>query len=96
MARQLDCDLVDLIYILDEPSIGLHPKDSSKLIDILKQLRDKGNSVLVVEHDPDIIKCADHVIDVGPKAGALGGEIVYFRNCGRLKRLKRIDWPVPE
>ena len=88
MARQLDCDLVDLIYILDEPSIGLHPKDSSKLIDILKQLRDKGNSVLVVEHDPDIIKCADHVIDVGPKAGALGGEIVYSGTVEGLKDSK--------
>lgn len=77
MARQLDCDLVDLIYILDEPSIGLHPKDNSKLIEILKKLKDKGNSVLVVEHDPDIIKCADHIVDIGPRAGALGGEIVY-------------------
>jgi excinuclease UvrABC ATPase subunit len=85
MARQLDCDLVDLIYILDEPSIGLHPKDNSKLIDILKKLRDKGNSVLVVEHDPDIIQSADHIIDIGPAAGALGGEVVY---SGTVKGLR--------
>ncbi|MFZ2455379.1 MAG: hypothetical protein WAX07_02770 [Candidatus Altiarchaeia archaeon] len=76
-ARQLDCDLVDLMYILDEPSIGLHPRDTGRLIEMLKKLRDKGNSVFVVEHDPDIIRCADHIIDVGPHAGVLGGEIVY-------------------
>ncbi|MFA6376864.1 MAG: excinuclease ABC subunit UvrA, partial [Candidatus Paceibacterota bacterium] len=77
MARQLDCDLVDLMYILDEPSIGLHPRDNHKLIEILKKLRDKGNSVFVVEHDPDIIRGADYVIDVGPRAGRNGGKIVY-------------------
>lgn len=77
MARQLDCDLVGLMYILDEPSIGLHPRDNHKLIEILKELRNKGNSVFVVEHDPDIIRCADYIIDVGPRAGANGGEIIY-------------------
>jgi len=77
MARQLDCDLVDLMYILDEPSIGLHPKDNAKLIGLLRQLRDKGNSVLVVEHDPEIINSADWVIDVGPHAGVNGGEVLF-------------------
>ncbi len=77
MARQLDCDLVDMIYVLDEPSIGLHPRDNRKLIDMLYQLRDRGNSVLVVEHDPDIIQAAEWIIDIGPGAGVKGGELVY-------------------
>lgn len=80
MARQLDCDLVDMMYILDEPSIGLHAKDNAKLIEMLRKLRDKGNSVLVVEHDPDIIRAADWLIDVGPKAGREGGHILYEGN----------------
>ena len=77
MARQLDCDLVDMMYILDEPSIGLHARDNAKLIDMLYRLRDKGNSVLVVEHDPDIIRAADWLIDIGPKAGKDGGMILF-------------------
>ncbi|MDD5065700.1 MAG: excinuclease ABC subunit UvrA, partial [bacterium] len=77
MARQLDCDLVDLMYILDEPSIGLHPRDDRKLVEMLKRLRDKGNSIFVVEHDPGIIRSADYIIDIGPEAGIKGGEIVY-------------------
>jgi len=77
MARQLDCDLVDLMYILDEPSIGLHPRDTDKLAGMLKKLRDKGNSVFFVEHDPDMIRMAEYAIDIGPKAGSLGGEVVY-------------------
>ncbi|HEX2934527.1 MAG TPA: excinuclease ABC subunit UvrA [Bacteroidales bacterium] len=80
MARQLDCDLVDMMYILDEPSIGLHAKDNAKLIEMLRKLRDKGNSVLVVEHDPDIIRASDWLIDVGPKAGREGGHILYEGN----------------
>lgn len=88
MARQLDCDLVNLMYILDEPSIGLHPKDNSKLIEILKKLRDKGNSVFVVEHDPEVIKSADWVIDVGPHAGVSGGEILF---SGRVEELEKTD-----
>lgn len=77
MDRQLDCDLIDLMYILDEPSIGLHPRDTDRLVGILRKLRDKGNSVLIVEHDPDIIKAAEYAIDIGPEAGSRGGEIVY-------------------
>lgn len=77
MARQLDCNLTDLLYVLDEPSIGLHPRDTEKLISILCDLRNKGNSVFVVEHDPDIIRSAEWIVDIGPKAGRLGGNIVY-------------------
>jgi excinuclease UvrABC ATPase subunit len=77
MARQLGCDLVDLMYILDEPSIGLHPRDTDKLVAMLVKLRDKGNSVFIVEHDPEMIRMADYVIDIGPEAGSHGGEIVY-------------------
>jgi excinuclease UvrABC ATPase subunit len=77
MARQLGCDLVDLMYILDEPSIGLHPRDTDKLVGMLVKLRDKGNSVFIVEHDPEMIRMAEYVIDIGPKAGSQGGEIVY-------------------
>ncbi|MCL5018506.1 MAG: excinuclease ABC subunit UvrA, partial [Candidatus Pacearchaeota archaeon] len=85
MARQLDCDLVNLMYILDEPSIGLHPRDNNKLIEMLGKLRDKGNSVFVVEHDPDIIKSAEYIVDVGPHAGTKGGKIVYAGPISGLK-----------
>lgn len=88
MARQLDCDLVDLMYILDEPSIGLHPRDNDKLIEMLRKLKQKGNSVFIVEHDPDMIRHAEYVIDVGPHAGALGGEIVYSGEFDGLLRSK--------
>jgi excinuclease ABC A subunit len=77
MARQLDCNLTDLLYVLDEPSIGLHPRDTQKLIAILNRLREKGNSVFVVEHDPDIIRAAEWIIDIGPSAGLQGGRVVY-------------------
>lgn len=77
MARQLDCDLTDLLYVLDEPSVGLHPRDTERLIALLKDLRDRGNSVFVVEHDPDIIRSAEWAVDMGPKAGSLGGQVVY-------------------
>ena len=77
MARQLDCNLVDLLYVLDEPSIGLHPRDTDKLLTILEQLKEKGNSVFVVEHDPDIINAADWIVDIGQNAGSYGGNVVY-------------------
>ncbi|MCG4817361.1 hypothetical protein L0N25_10245, partial [Collinsella aerofaciens] len=77
--------LTDLTYIFDEPSIGLHPHDISKINDLMKLLRDKGNTVLIVEHDPDIIKIADQVIDMGPGAGIHGGEIVYQGSLQGLK-----------
>ena len=69
MARQLDCDLVDLVYILDEPTVGLHPRDIDHLIAMLRRLRDHGNSVLVVEHDPAVIRAAEWIVDIGPRAG---------------------------
>jgi excinuclease UvrABC ATPase subunit len=77
IVRHLGSSLTDLTYILDEPSVGLHPHDVAQLNDLIRRLRDKGNTVLVVEHDPDVIAVADHVIDLGPAAGANGGEIVY-------------------
>ncbi|EFK35191.1 Excinuclease ABC subunit A [Chryseobacterium gleum] len=85
MVRSLGNSLVDLLYIFDEPSIGLHPKDLQNIITIIQQIRDKGNSVLIVEHDPDLIKMADRVIDIGPGSGRNGGEVVYD---GTFKNLK--------
>ncbi|POR20280.1 excinuclease ABC subunit A, partial [Flavobacterium columnare] len=76
LATQIGSQLVGVLYILDEPSIGLHQRDNEKLIRSLEQLRDIGNSVLVVEHDKDMIERADHVIDIGPKAGRYGGQII--------------------
>ena len=77
LATQVGSKLVNVLYILDEPSIGLHQRDNQRLIDSLKQLRDIGNSVIVVEHDEDMMRQADYIIDIGPKAGRLGGEIVF-------------------
>src|SRR5699024_10342545 len=76
LATSLGSSLVGSMYILDEPSIGLHPKDTERLIKVLKDLRDLGNTVIVVEHDKDIMKAADYIIDIGPEAGSYGGEIV--------------------
>ena len=76
LATSLGSSLVGSMYILDEPSIGLHPKDTENLIDVLKSLRDLGNTVIVVEHDEDIMKAADEIIDIGPEAGTLGGHVV--------------------
>ena len=77
LATQVGSKLVNVLYILDEPSIGLHQRDNQRLIDSLKQLRDMGNSVIVVEHDEDMMRQADYIIDIGPKAGRLGGHIVF-------------------
>jgi excinuclease UvrABC ATPase subunit len=77
IVKHLSSSLMNVIYIFDEPSIGLHPRDVHQLNELLQKLRDKGNTVLVVEHDPDVIKVADHIVDVGPHAGSQGGEIVY-------------------
>ena len=77
LTTSLGSSLVGSLYILDEPSIGLHSRDTNKLIAVLKKLRDIGNTVIVVEHDEDIIREADYLIDVGPDAGRLGGEIIY-------------------
>jgi excinuclease ABC subunit A len=88
LATQIGSQLVGVLYILDEPSIGLHQRDNVRLIDALKNLRDIGNSVLVVEHDKEMIMCADHVLDIGPKAGVHGGHIVAQ---GTPKELIRFD-----
>ena len=77
LATQVGSKLVNVLYILDEPSIGLHQRDNQRLIDSLKQLRDMGNSIIVVEHDEDMMRQADYIIDIGPKAGRLGGHIVF-------------------
>ena len=77
LSTSLGSNLVGSMYILDEPSIGLHPRDTNLLIKVLKELRDLGNSVLVVEHEEEIIRAADQIIDMGPEAGRLGGEVVY-------------------
>ena len=77
IVKHLSSSLTDVMYIFDEPSIGLHPRDIHRLNDLLRKLCDKGNTVIVVEHDPEVIKVADHIVDVGPMAGTHGGTIVY-------------------
>ena len=77
LATSLGSSLVGSVYVLDEPSIGLHPRDTQRLISVLKSLRDVGNTVLVVEHEEEIMKAADHIIDIGPEAGTHGGELVF-------------------
>ncbi len=82
LVTALGSSLVGSLYILDEPSIGLHPRDTARLISVMKQLRDIGNTVVVVEHDEEIMRAADQLIDIGPKAGVFGGEIVYQGKLG--------------
>jgi len=77
MVRHLGSSLTDITYVFDEPSVGLHPHDVGRLAGLMEQLRDKGNTVLIVEHKPDMIAIADHVVDMGPFAGSKGGEVVY-------------------
>ena len=77
LAKSLGSSLVGSLYVLDEPSIGLHPRDTERLIHVLRELRDMGNTIVVVEHDEDIIAAADHIIEIGPLAGRKGGEVVY-------------------
>ncbi|WP_264521315.1 excinuclease ABC subunit UvrA [Flavobacterium sp. N1994] len=84
LATSLGSSLVGSMYILDEPSIGLHPKDTERLIKVLKNLRDLGNTVIVVEHDEDIMKAADRIIDIGPEAGTFGGELVAEGNFAEI------------
>ncbi len=89
LASQLSAGLTGVIYVLDEPSVGLHPRDNQKLIDTLKYLRDLGNSVIVVEHDPAMMLAADYIVDVGPGAGVYGGEIVAAGTLVELKKIKQ-------
>jgi excinuclease ABC subunit A len=88
LATQIGSQLVNVLYILDEPSIGLHQRDNVKLIEALKALRDAGNSIIVVEHDKDMMMAADHLVDMGPKAGRHGGEIVF---SGQPKKILKSD-----
>ncbi len=90
MARQLDCGLVDMMYVLDEPSTGLHPRDVHSLVAMLHQLRDNGNSVLVVEHELDIVRAADWVVEMGPAAGEGGGHVLF---AGAVAALTTSDTP---
>lgn len=86
LSTSLGSNLVGSLYILDEPSIGLHPRDTHRLIKVLRQLRDIGNTIIVVEHEEEVIRAADYIVDVGPRAGEYGGEIVY---AGGLKQLSK-------
>jgi excinuclease UvrABC ATPase subunit len=85
LVRHLGSDLTGMTYSFDEPSVGLHPRDVGRLNDLLRALRDKGNTVLVVEHDPDVIEIADHVVEVGPGAGLHGGEVVFEGTFDQLR-----------
>lgn len=90
MSKQMDCNLTDMLYVLDEPSIGLHPRDTENLLKILFRLKEKGNSVFVVEHDPDIIKAAEWIVDIGPKAGKYGGTVVYNGEPSNLQNTESL------
>ncbi len=105
LATSLGSSLVGSMYILDEPSIGLHPRDTKRLISVLTKLRDLGNTVIVVEHDEDIIKAADQIIDIGPEAGIHGGKLVFQGSFADLKDKKTLtaqymsgnmNIPIPE
>ncbi len=106
LSTQINSLLEDVIYILDEPSVGLHPRDNQKLIDTLKKLRDLGNTVIVVEHDEAMMREADHVVDMGPGAGKFGGEVVAQGIFSEIKKVKKsltarylngtLEIPVPE
>ena len=86
LANQLGAGLTDTLYILDEPTIGLHPRDTQRLVAILRQLTEQGNTVIVVEHDRDVIAAADHVVDLGPGAGEHGGELIFSGPTEKLWR----------
>ena len=90
LANALGSSLIGSLYVLDEPTIGLHPRDNDRLIQILKSLRDIGNTLLVVEHDPEMIRAADHVIDIGPFAGSHGGEVVFSGPVSDLQHAKSL------
>ncbi len=89
LSTALGSSLVGTLYVLDEPSIGMHPRDTERLLNILFKLRNLGNTIVVVEHDPDIINAADYIIDLGPRAGRHGGEIVYTGNTAGIVKSKK-------
>src|SRR6266566_4288966 len=90
IVKHLNGSLVDVMYIFDEPSVGLHPRDVHRLNELLEKLRDKGNTVIVVEHDPDVIKGADYLVDMGPRAGSEGGQVVYEGDFAGLLKAKTL------
>jgi excinuclease UvrABC ATPase subunit len=90
MVKHLNGSLVDVMYIFDEPSIGLHPRDVHRLNELLRKLRDQGNTVIVVEHEPDVINAADHIVDVGPLAGINGGQVVFEGSYPQLLKAKTL------
>ncbi len=89
LATCLGSRLVGACYVLDEPSIGLHSRDTGRLIDILQELRDLGNTIVVVEHDPDVMRSADHIVDLGPGAGENGGRIIFEGSFAKLMRRRQ-------
>ena len=90
LATQIGSQLVNVLYILDEPSIGLHQRDNVRLIHSLEQLRDTGNTVIVVEHDKDMMLAADYVVDIGPRAGRKGGEVVFQGTPAEMLKSKTL------
>src|SRR5581483_395351 len=90
MIRHLGSSLTDVTYVFDEPTIGLHPHDVARMNRLLLQLRDKGNTVLVIEHEPETIAIADHVVDLGPGAGPAGGTICYEGTVAGLRRRRTV------
>ena len=90
LTTALGTSLVNTLFVLDEPSIGLHPRDMQRVIAVMKRLRDAGNSLVVVEHDPQIMLEADRILDLGPGAGERGGEIVFFGTPGRDPQQQRL------
>ena len=96
LSTQIGSGLMGMLYVLDEPSIGLHPKDNVKMIATLKSLRDIGNTVLVVEHDEDTIRAADHIVEMGPGPGVHGGRRGHSGHDRRCAPLQDVaDWSVP-
>ena len=89
LASQIGSGLTGVMYVLDEPSIGLHQRDNDRLLEMLKRLRDLGNTVIVVEHDEDAIMSADYVVDLGPAAGIHGGEIIAHGKPADIKKNKK-------
>ena len=89
LSTSLGSNLTGSLYILDEPSIGLHPRDTNRLIKVLQQLRDLGNTVIVVEHEEEVIRAADYIVDIGPKAGYNGGEVVFSGTLPQLLKSRK-------
>lgn len=96
LATQIGSQLVNVLYILDEPSIGLHQRDNERLIRSLKELRDLGNTVIVVEHDKDMMLAADYIVDIGPKAGRRGGEVVFQGTPAQMLRTHTLTAQYPQ